>query len=79
MKADEDRARYVVGQLDDIGRRINLLVDQAEALIHTLDEMQRLVTRAEWAARRMPSNLPALPTPALPRTKKKRAAKSATR
>jgi len=55
MTADEERARYVVTQLEDLHLQIRALVDVAEELLGTLDEMERVVTRAQWSARRMPT------------------------
>lgn len=52
--ADEERPRYVVAQLDDLHQQVRMLIDVAEALLGQFDEMERLVTKAQWSARAMP-------------------------
>ncbi len=52
---NEERARYVVTQLEDLHQQIRALVDVAEELLGALDEMERIVARAEWSARKMPA------------------------
>ena len=54
MKAEEQRARYVVAQLEDLHQQVRMLIDGAETLLGQFDEMERLVTKAQWSARAMP-------------------------
>ncbi len=53
--ARETRAQYESGyRLGLLHARIKELIDQAENLLGTFDEMERIVTNAQWAARKMP-------------------------
>ncbi len=54
MNAEEKRVRYLVGELDSLRDRLQLLLDQAESLVHVFDEIDRLITRSDWSARRIP-------------------------
>ncbi|MBA2548802.1 MAG: hypothetical protein H0V16_10160 [Burkholderiaceae bacterium] len=54
MNAEEKRVRYLVGELDSLRDRLQLLLDQAESLVHVFDEIDRLITRSDWSARKMP-------------------------
>ncbi len=52
---NEERARYAIERLDELHKQIRRLVDVAEELLGALDEMERVVARAEWTARKMPA------------------------
>ena len=55
FSARETRSQYESGyRLGLLHARIVELIDQAENLLGTFDEMERIVTNAQWAARNVP-------------------------
>lgn len=53
-RAEEERVRYLVGELDSLRERLQMVLDQAECLVGVFDEIDRLIWRANWSSRKMP-------------------------
>ncbi len=45
-------AHYLANELQLLQKKISALIDEAETLLGTLDECDRLISNAEWRARR---------------------------
>lgn len=43
------------GELDSLQERVQVLQSQAETLLGTFDEMERMLTNAAWSSRKMPA------------------------